>query len=381
MVAKESKRQKKLHSHVIYRYLTRELFIYFFIAFLFFFAVFFVNQILLTIEELLKQRVPLNDVLRLILYSLPSVVATSAPFATLVGFLMCLGRFVSDNEILVLRSTGHKYFSIFLPVIVLALGISVVSFVVNDYLLPLGNLKYNELGRKIQLTNPAVQLESNSVKRTKDSTLVIGNVEDSTVSDLILFDFDEAGNERIVISGNTQIIAPKDPAIIMQLEMENPNVVFFYNKDSDTYDFLESESAIMNIFESSIDSSSGYLNPREMTFVDLKKEYDNMKLSSFISSTMVNYYEMELHKKFSLPFGSLFFAFLAMPVALLFGKKNGQTVGLIIGIVVSVLYWALMILGQTWGQTQGRFAFSVMWAPNALMGFGGIILYFRLRKK
>ena len=113
MVAKESKRQKKLHSHVIYRYLTRELFIYFFIAFLFFFAVFFVNQILLTIEELLKQRVPLNDVLRLILYSLPSVVATSAPFATLVGFLMCLGRFVSDNEILVLRSTGHKYFSIF----------------------------------------------------------------------------------------------------------------------------------------------------------------------------------------------------------------------------------------------------------------------------
>ena len=294
---------------------------------------------------------------------------------------MCLGRFVSDNEILVLRSTGHKYFSIFLPVIVLALGISGVSFVVNDYLLPLGNLKYNELGRKIQLTNPAVQLESNSVKTTKDSTLVIGNVEDSTVSDLILFDFDEAGNERIVISGNTQIIAPKDPAIIMQLEMENPNVVFFYNKDSDTYDFLESESAIMNIFESSIDSSSGYLNPREMTFVDLKKEYDNMKLSSFISSTMVNYYEMELHKKFSLPFGSLFFAFLAMPVALLFGKKNGQTVGLIIGIVVSVLYWALMILGQTWGQTQGRFAFSVMWAPNALMGFGGIILYFRLRKK
>ena len=150
-------------SHVIYKYLTRELFIYFSIAFLFFFAVFFVNQILLTIEELLKQRVPMKDVIRLIWYSLPSVVATSAPFATLVGFLMCLGRFVSDNEILVLRSTGHNYFSIFLPVIILSLGISVVSFVVNDYLLPLGHLKYNELTRQIMITNPSVQLESNSV--------------------------------------------------------------------------------------------------------------------------------------------------------------------------------------------------------------------------
>ena len=99
-------------SHVVYRYLSRELLVYFSIAFLFFFAVFFVNQILLTIEELLKQRVPLKDVLRLIWYSLPSIVATAAPFATLVGFLMCLGRFVSDNEILILRSTGHKYIQI-----------------------------------------------------------------------------------------------------------------------------------------------------------------------------------------------------------------------------------------------------------------------------
>lgn len=368
-------------SHVIYRYLTRELFVYFFISFLFFFAVFFVNQILLTIEELLKQRVPIKDVLRLIWYSLPSVVATSAPFATLVGFLMSLGRFVSDNEILVLRSTGHRYFSIFLPIIVLSLGISIASFIVNDYLLPLGNLKYNELSREILYSNPAVQLESNSIKRTKDSTLVIGEVEETRVSDLVLFDYDESGDERIVISGETKIIAPKDPAVIMQLEMDKPIVLFLDSKKLDNYDYLKSDSAIMNIFESSIDSSSGYLNPREMTFMDLKNEFIKMQDSSIISTTLLNYYEMELHKKFSLPFGSLFFAFLAMPVALLFGKKNGQTVGLIIGIIVCVLYWAIMILGQTWGQRQGRFAFIVMWAPNFLIGFGGLLLYFKLRKK
>ena len=70
-----------------------------------------------------------------------------------------------------------------------------------------------------------------------------------------------------------------------------------------------------------------------------------------------------------------------MPVALLFGKKNGQTVGLIIGIVVCVLYWAMMIFGQTWGQMQGRFAVFVMWFPNAFVGFGGLILYLKLQRK
>ena len=381
MMSKELKGQKKLGSHVMYRYLTRELFVYFFMSFLFFFAVFFVNQILLTIEELLKQRVPMKDVIRLVWYSLPSVVATAAPFATLVGFLMCLGRFVSDNEILVLRSTGHNYFSIFLPVIVLALGISVFSFIVNDYLLPLGNLKYNELSRQIVVSNPAVQLESNSVKRTKDSILVIGDVDDTTVSDLILFDYDESGNERLILSGKTDIIAPEDPAVIMQLEMEKPFVVLFEKNVFNSYDYLTADSSVMNIFEADLDTSSGYLNPREMTFMDLKREYKNMQTLPMISSIMVNYYEMELHKKFSLPFGSLFFALLAMPVALIFGKKNGQTVGLIIGIIVCFLYWTLLILGQTWGQRQGDYAFFVMWAPNALVGFVGIILYFRLRNK
>ncbi len=83
-------RRLRIKSHVITRYIVKELLLYFFIAFLFFFFVFFVNQILLMAEELLKKHVQLVDVVKLVTYSLPFVVAQSAPFATLVGFLMCL---------------------------------------------------------------------------------------------------------------------------------------------------------------------------------------------------------------------------------------------------------------------------------------------------
>ncbi|MBR1721239.1 MAG: LptF/LptG family permease, partial [Treponema sp.] len=79
-----------INRHVLFRYLMKELFLYFFIAFIFFFMVFFVNQILLVAENILKKHVPVMDVMRLITYSLPMVIAQSAPFATLVGFLMCL---------------------------------------------------------------------------------------------------------------------------------------------------------------------------------------------------------------------------------------------------------------------------------------------------
>ncbi|MDD6654419.1 MAG: LptF/LptG family permease, partial [Treponema sp.] len=86
------------------RYLTKELFMYFFVAFLFFFMIFFVNQILYWAETILKQRAPAHQVAKLMLYALPGVISQSAPFATLVGFLMCLGRLMTDNEILILRA-------------------------------------------------------------------------------------------------------------------------------------------------------------------------------------------------------------------------------------------------------------------------------------
>ena len=128
---------------VLIKYIIKELFLYFLVSFLFFFVVFFVNNILLLAQTILEQRVPVPTVAKLIVYCLPAIIAQSAPFATLVGFLMCLGRMVSDNEILILRASGQRYSIILIPVLILGLLISIFSFVMNDYFLPLGTINYN----------------------------------------------------------------------------------------------------------------------------------------------------------------------------------------------------------------------------------------------
>lgn len=374
-------KQKRLSSHVIFWYLAKDLAMYFGIMFLFMFAIFLVNQFLLSAEELLAQRVPIRYVIELMIYSLPSVVATATPFATLIGFLMCLGRFVSDNEILVLRSSGFRYSKIVTPVILMALLISLMSFFVNDYLLPLGTLKYQELYRKLMFADPSIQLESNSIKRTKDATLVIGSVNDSSVSDLILFDQGNAGTDRIVLAKKSDIISSEDPAVLMQLNMNSPIVLSFNHAQRNNYDTMKSESAIMNIFESSIDAFSTFLSPREMTYVDLKQEIKNMVEVGDASEHYVNIYKMELYKKLSIPFGALFFALFAFPVALLFGKNHGQTICLAIGVIVSVIYWAMMIYGQTLVVQNGEHSFALVWLPNFFIGIVGIFMYLRVKRK
>ncbi|NLM00413.1 MAG: YjgP/YjgQ family permease [Treponema sp.] len=369
--------------HILLKYIIKELVLYFTMSFLFFFLVFFFNQILLMAEEVLKKRVPIIQVLKLISFSLPFIIAQSAPFATLVGFLMCIGRLMSDNEILIIRASGLSFRIILIPVLILGLLISIVSFIVNDYLLPLGTISYNNLYREIIMSNPSVELESNSIKRTKDLTFIIGNVTDKIVSDLLFFDTDSEGNQRIIFSGETKIISPEDKSILMQLKMKNPFLILMDNKNKTSIDYIQSEDALMNVFSSSVFSkSTAGVNPREMTSYDLKQKIDNMKKQpQKFSPSQLNIFKQEFHKKFSLPFGSLFFSFLAMPLAIIFGKINGQTIGLIIGILLSVIYWAMMILGQTFGIRNGLNGFWTMWLPNILVGVAALLFYLRLRKK
>jgi lipopolysaccharide export system permease protein len=344
--------------------------------------IFFINQILLTAETLLKKRVPIGDVCRLITYALPFIIAQSAPFATLVGFLMCLGRMVSDNEILILRASGNSYKTILVPVLILGLLISIFSFFVNDYLLPLGTIKYRDLTARISVSNPAVLLEPHSIKRTKDSILVIGDVQKQDVSDLLLFDTDSEGNQRIIVSGPSHITAPTDPAVIMQLKMKSPQVILLNSSDRNSYDYMISTDCIMNVFESTFGEYKGGTQPNEMTAYDLHQKMQKMESEKNAKkSTILNYYHLEFYKKFALPLGSLVFAFLAMPLAVSFGKHNGQTIGLILGITIAVFYWAIFMIGQTAGYKNGFNGFWAVWLPNTLVLGAGLIFYLGLLRK
>lgn len=373
--------RRRLRNHVLTKYLLNELFLYFFVAFLFFFMIFFCNQILLMAETILKKRVPLDSVLKLMLYSLPAIIAQSAPFATLVGFLMCLGRMVTDNEVLILRASGQRYRKILGPVIFLGLLISIVSFFVNDYLLPVGTLKYNDLYRSIIVSNPAIELESQSIKRMNDSTIVIGDVDKKHVSDLVFFDTDSEGNQRIIVSKESDILNSVSRDILMQLNMNDALVLFLNKNKKYDYDVLNSELMTLNIFESSIIQKSSSVSPREMTSYDLYQKLKKMEKNPDIRKSLINNYKLEFNKKFSIPFGSFFFALLALPLALVFGRKDGQTLGLIFGLIISVLYWAATILGQMFGLRSGYNGFIMMWGPNFVVGFLGIVLYFRLKRK
>jgi len=417
-VVEESRR---VVSKTIFRYVLTETLFSFSICFLFFFFTFFVNQILLMAQEVLTKHVPFDQVALLILFSLPTVIAMSAPFASLVGTLMTIGRFTSDNEILVMLSSGLSYKNIFLPAITVGIIISLLSFFTNDVLLPAGTIQFNKLWRQILVSTPALELEANSVKRFRDTVIVTGDVTGNSIDNVLILDRTGDGERRIIMASNAELKDSGKEGLSLDLQR-----AFIHSSKEivrEDYDYASTGLLQYRVSNEDIIQDFFSVSPREMSSrdvrtairsrsADLEQRVNERKgraviqaaaLESILragpgedswnrkASAVANFYReaqslanirndrsllihiIEYYRKFSVPFGAFFFVFLAVSLGLM-AKKSGQTVGFIIGIIIAVLYWVMLFLGQTMGLRLGTPPFISMWFPNILSLVVGLIL-------
>ena len=275
-------------------------------------------------------------------------------------------------------SSGFSFFRILVPVISMGLLISIVSFFVNDYLMPLGRIKYNKLLRNIMQSTPTIELESNSVKHLDNSNIIMGTVTDNTVSDLVLFNTD-GDSDTIIIAGDSSLIGSKKEGVLMELTMNDATVISINRNEKQNFDVLQSSKSTYNVFETTVMGTTRR-SAGEMTTYDLKKEIKRLKEENGDES-YVSFWIMEFYKKFSIPFGSVFFSFLAFSIAFLFGKHNGLTMGLFLGIIICVLNWAMQILGQMFVVRVEWDPFWCIWVPNMVVGILGFIFYLVLVRK
>ena len=108
-------------------------------------------------------------------------------------------------------------------------------------------------------------------------------------------------------------------------------------------------------------------------------QYAQELMRPIVDRTLQNY-ELEFHKKFSIPFACLTFVVFAFPVGLM-TRRAGRAVGFGIGLLVSTLYWSMLIAGQTLGINNPALSPALaMWLPNIVilaLGGGALLLRFR----
>ncbi len=444
---------------VIYRYLTREFLLGFAVAFLFFFVIFFVNQLLLLAEDILTKNVPALDVARLVFYSLPSIIALAFPFGALVGALLSVGRLSQDNEFLAIRAAGISLTRAFIPFAVLGLAFSSVSFVMNDYFLPVGTINFARLYRELLYSNPDLELESNSVTEYQDSIIVTGSVEGNRISDLVIIDRDGT-DDRVILSRFARLRPEEHGAGVVSLELEGVTTHEAKRSGELRYQYSHSDRMAYHILLGDITLAMRSPGPREMSSYDLAQEIneklerldrqrrehrqrveelqerlqreegeleeirrraaepiepepepeleleDDLKIKEAVREAAelesaversrrelerergrtffdrsLQLYRIEFHKKFAIPFACFAFVIFAFPVGVV-GGRHGRSIGFGIGLFIAVLYWALILGGQTFGVEPPYLSpVLAMWFPNILVGAVGALVFFAVVRR
>ncbi|MCL2558358.1 MAG: LptF/LptG family permease [Treponema sp.] len=408
-------------SFTIYKYILGETLFSFAISFAFFFLVFVLNQLLLLAQDILARQVPVGEVALLMLFSLPSVVALSAPFATLLGTLLTIGRLSGDNEIMVMLASGFSLRNVFLPALTVGVAVSLVAFVTNDILLPAGTLQFRALYRRILVSTPALEMASNSVIRFRDTVIVTGDVSGSTIGDVLIFDRTGDGERRVLMAGSAELRDSGREGLSLDLSdafMQSSREI-----GREDFDYAFADLVRYWVPQEEIMQAMVAIGPREMSSVDVFREIRAQELDlaarvddrlatitsialslegglrggpgspdwsqrlghlaslareteilrQIRSDGMLAHYRLEFNQKFSLPFGALALVFLAIPLGL-FSKKSGQTMGVFFGLLISVVYWTMFVGGQAMGLRMDVPPFVAMWTANISVVAAGLVL-------
>lgn len=408
--------------HTALLHVARHYLLSFAISFLFFFVVFFINQILLLAEDILSKSAPFAQTMLLLAYSLPSVVAISFPFAALAGALMASAGLNADREILAFSAAGISTASLYVPFLILGLAASLLSFSANDYFLPRGSRAFKKLYGELVSRSAAIELTPYSVKKYSSTTIVTGNGSPDGIEDIIIFDQGE-GNRGALIGASSARLAIDDTGEAATISMAG---ILEHKPDPDKDRFSLTTAETLEYRVALKDRIVGFsgTSPAEMSSLELRshierkgkalatrlgdaqrqvdgaraklihsygevlgkaaaedKNLDQIRsveksvgayaqaLAAKPQDRSLMIYSLEYHKKFAIPAAGFFFSLLAFPLGL-GARKAGRTAGFGVALLISTLYWGLLFAGQTAGLRSILPPEIAMWAPNLLVALG-----------
>lgn len=114
-----------------------------------------------------------------------------------------------------------------------------------------------------------------------------------------------------------------------------------------------------------------------MSMIKSKKDmFGNQLLTSAMIQKQIDSYDVEIYKKYSIPFACLVFALIGAPLGYRV-KRGGFGIAAGFSLLFFLLYWASLIGGEKLADRDLLSPFLGMWLVNILLGLFGLYLMFK----
>jgi lipopolysaccharide export system permease protein len=176
---------------------------------------------------LVSQQVSPMIVVKAVLLLIPYVLVFALPTGLLTAALLVFGRLSADNEITAVRASGVSLAALVTPVLILSVGLSGVSALINLELAPRCRVMYKAMLREVGLAKTASLIpEKTYIKDFPNAIVYVGQVDGSRMKDVLIYELKNQAVESYVWADSGEIVFGRTNNLIY-LQLTNLNRVFF----------------------------------------------------------------------------------------------------------------------------------------------------------
>lgn len=321
-------------------------------------------------DLIINKGVEIKDIVLLIVYSSPPYLTFTLPMSFLLSTIVVLGRLSTENEILAIKAHGINLKSLYIPVAIL--GIAITLFGILNTLLLLPNS--GDLFRKtlINIVKKGITIEDREgiFNDTIPGIVIYVDKVDNDNKRLrgILVSDDRDKEIKQTITAKRGIINFDPVTMDLNFILEDGNI-HRWERKKDVYRNLYFKEYLFSInLEKNIPQNVPLRKrPHEMDIKDLKK--------AMINKSALDRYELtlEIYKKFSIPLSCISFIFLAVPLGIR-RRIEGKLSGIAYSLLLFILYYVLMAFTENIGKNIQIPAILTSLSPNIIIFFIGLYL-------
>jgi lipopolysaccharide export system permease protein len=360
---------------IINRYILKEFLTPFAVNVLFFTFIFLMAELIEITNWIVNYNINLATILWMIFYQTPFLLIFVIPISVMITVLLTFLRLSNENEILAIKTGGISIYALLAPVFAFCFIGFGLTMVMSVYGQPRGRSALRELTRQIVSSNITIGLKERTFNDSFSDVVIYVNEIDSKnkiLLDVFIEDNRQPDRVNTVIAPRGEIFNDSQRAV-SRLRLFNGSIHQTNLKDKTAHSIQFERYDISlptNISPSKIDRNPK--RPKEMNTGNLKR---------FVNSSNTDddrYFraQLELHRRFAIPFGCFALGLLAVPLGVQ-SKSAKRSFGLFLGLLFYLFYYLLMSVGKIYGETGAYPPAIGMWLPNFVMG--GLGLYFLIR--
>jgi lipopolysaccharide export system permease protein len=334
---------------------------------------FLVNLLVFTFILLMARVMSLTDlvvgkgvearvIFRVFALILPKMLSMSIPMAALLASLTTFLRMSADSEITVLRASGVSVFQLLPPIVAFGLAAAVLTGVFNVWLTPMANTRFRDEIMALAKARADLAIkEQVFVREFPGLTIYVGQLpaHSETMANIVINDRRSPGENTLVVARTGLLDVDLNQQLLLFRLYDGVIDRVFQDRhsvDSIFFDTYELKISPGSEFDSSGDLALGR---SETPTGQLRAEAARRAAVGHPSARI---FLLEWHRRFSFAVAALLMAIAGVPLGASF-RAQGRNFGLVVGLGVFVVYYAIFSLGWTLGETGRVGPALAVWAP------------------